>query len=68
MNKEDVVTLVVLNDGETYSDVRGCSIVVVSAADAALLELGEKDIKDLHPLSEIGLNCIASKGWYSDDE
>jgi hypothetical protein len=47
-------TLVVLNDGETYSDIRGCSIIVVDQDGMNLLEAGYK-VSDVIPISEITL-------------
>ena len=58
MKPEDFVTVVVLNDGETFSDIKGCSICVIP------LEQYEEAIenggaaRDFQPISEIGLDSI----------
>jgi len=49
------VAIVVLNDGETYSNVEGCKIVVINDIDAEELECGRASVKDLTPLIEIDL-------------
>ena len=51
-------TLVVLNDGETYSEISGCSIVVVNQAGMELLEAGYK-LKDITPEVEIAMNTVS---------
>ena len=51
-------TLVVLNDGETYSDISGCSIVVVNQAGMELLEAGYR-LKDITPEVEIAMNTVS---------
>lgn len=56
-------TIVVLSDGETYSDLRGCSIIVLTESGIKKLEeegLAPRDLdEDTDIVTEIGLNCIA---------
>lgn len=47
-------TLVVLNDGETYSTISGCSMIVVDEKTLERIQNGES-IKDILPILEIGL-------------
>jgi hypothetical protein len=51
-------TLVVLNDGETYSEISGCSIVVINQAGMELLEAGYR-LKDITPEVEIAMNTVS---------
>ena len=53
-------TIVVLNDGETYTSVKGCSICVITDEQAEQLESGEIACKDLSPISEIGLDSLSA--------
>jgi hypothetical protein len=55
MNKDGFVTLVVLNDGETYTDITGCSIMVVPAEQyyKAVSEGG--DARDFEPVVKVNL-------------
>jgi hypothetical protein len=58
MKPEDFVTVVVLNDGETFTDVRGCSICVIPIEQYnSVIESGG-DAKDFEPVVEIGLDSI----------
>jgi len=52
--KEQYTTLVVLNDGETYTTVSGCSLIVVNEQQLEDISNGEL-IKDIRPILEIGL-------------
>lgn len=54
----DFVTVVVLNDGETFTDIRGCSICIIPIEQykKAIDECG--DAKDFEPIVEIGLDSI----------
>lgn len=47
-------TLVVLNDGETYSQIAGCSLIVVDDATLEKVANGAK-VSDINPILEIGL-------------
>ncbi len=53
------VTLCVLNDGETFTDVSGCKLIVVTSEhyDEVILEGG--DAKDLVPLSVVDLSSLS---------
>jgi hypothetical protein len=56
VNRHKFVTVVVLNDGETYTDVRGCSICVVPLEQyIATVESGG-DARDFEPVVEIALS------------
>jgi hypothetical protein len=55
MKKIETVTVVVLNDGETFTDVRGCSIMVVPAEQYERVIAEGGDAKDFEPIVEIGL-------------
>lgn len=58
INPESFVTVVVLNDGETFTDVRGCSICVVPIEQYnSVIESGG-DASDFQPIAEIGLDSI----------
>ena len=50
-------TLIVLNDGETYSSIDGCSIIVIDQDGMDMLEDGYK-VKDVVPISEITLGTV----------
>ena len=52
-------TIIVLPDGQTWNTITGCSIVVISDADFKLLCEDRIDAKDIKPIAEVGLNCIA---------
>jgi hypothetical protein len=57
-NPSGYQTIVILNDGETYTSVRGCSLCVISDEEAARLDSGEITCGDLSPIAEIGLDSI----------
>lgn len=52
--KEQYTTLVVLNDGDTWTTVSGCSLIVVNEQQLEDISNGEL-IKDIRPILEIGL-------------
>lgn len=52
------VTIVVLNDGETFTDVRGCSICVIPLEQYEKVVNSGGDAKDFEPVVEIGLDSI----------
>jgi hypothetical protein len=54
-----MVTIVVLNDGQTYSDIHGCSICVVPLADYERVIRSGGDARDFKPVVEIGLSNIS---------
>lgn len=47
-------TLVVLSDGETYSQIAGCSLIVVDDDTLEKISNGMK-VSDIDPILEIGL-------------
>jgi hypothetical protein len=53
------VTVVVLNDGETFSDIHNCSICIVPIEQYESVMASGGDAKDFIPVSEIGLNNIS---------
>jgi hypothetical protein len=59
MHVNGYVTLVVLNDGETYSDVHGCSICVVPFEQYRDVVNSGGDAKDFIPVAEFGLSNIS---------
>ena len=52
--KEQYTTLVVLNDGDTWTTVSGCSLIVVNEQQLEDISNGES-IKKIRPILEIGL-------------
>jgi hypothetical protein len=52
------VTIVVLNDGETFTDIRGCCICVVPEEQYNSVVDSGGDAKDFEPIVEIGLDSI----------
>lgn len=59
-DKEKFVTVVVLNDGETFTDVRGCSLCVIPVEQYESVVKAGGDAKDFEPIVEIGLDSIAN--------
>jgi hypothetical protein len=56
MNKPNpILAFVVLDDGETYSRLEGCSIVITTREEMLRMDRESGDIRDLRPLYEIGL-------------
>jgi hypothetical protein len=55
MSDNGFVTIVVLNDGETFTDIAGCSIQVIPAEQyyKAVAEGG--DAKDFTPVTKVNL-------------
>lgn len=53
--KPEVQAIVVLNDGETYSSVKGSCILVISEEDASAIVNDSKSIKDIKPILKIPL-------------
>lgn len=53
-------TIVILQDGETYSGLDQCSICIITEDEAQLLADGEIECGDLHPVAEILLKEIFS--------
>ena len=54
----DLVTLVILNDGSTYTDVSGCTLAVVTREDYEKMVESSGEAKDLTPVVEISLQDI----------
>ena len=52
--KEQYTTLVVLNDGDTWTTVSGCSLIVVNEQQLEDISNGQR-IKNIQPILEIGL-------------
>jgi hypothetical protein len=65
MKSSDFVTIVVLNDGETFSDIRGCSICVIPLKDYEKVLDEGGDAKDFTPIAEIGLDNL---GPFQEEE
>lgn len=61
---QKLTTLVVLNDGETFTGVAGCSLIVVTPEQLEQLDNGTSP-KDIQPVLEIGLTEYHDK---NDDE
>lgn len=59
MNVNGYVTLVVLNDGETYSDIHGCSICVVPFEQYRDVVNSGGDASDFKPVAEFGLSNMS---------
>jgi len=58
MEPTNLVTVVVLNDGETFTDISGCSICIVRKEEVEEILRGGGDAKDLNPLVEIALDSV----------
>ena len=54
----DFVTIVVLNDGETFTDVAGCSICIIPRKQYDEAISAGADARDFEPVVEIGLDSI----------
>lgn len=52
---QQFVTVVVLNDGETFTDIRGCSICVVPLEQYESAVQNGGDARDFQPVVEIAL-------------
>jgi len=53
MSKQQYITVVVLSDGSTFSDIDGCTIQVIPVEQAEL-----DDARDFTPISAILLNEV----------
>ena len=53
------LTIIVLNDGETYTSADKCEILTITKKGAKLLEEGysPKDLEEEHVVSSITLEC-----------
>lgn len=54
MKEQQYTTLVVLNDGDTWTTVSGCSLIVVNEQQLEDISNGQR-IKNIRPILEIGL-------------
>ena len=54
------VTIVVLNDGSTFTDINGCSICVVPYDQYLKVIESGGDAKDFAPITEIGLQLYTT--------
>ena len=52
------VTIVVLNDGETFTDVTGCSICIIPLDDYERVIQEGGDAKDFNPVVELSLDSV----------
>lgn len=43
--------IVVLNDGQTWSPIKGASIITLTQDELDVLSNDECDVRDLHPIS-----------------
>ena len=55
----NMVTIVVLNDGETYTDIHGCSICVIPLADYERVVKMGGDARDFKPVVEMALYNVS---------
>ena len=59
------VTIVVLNDGETFTDISGCSVCIIPLEDYERVIAEGGDARDFRPIVEIALN---DQTFPQDDE
>ena len=52
------VTLCVLNDGTTYTDVNGCKLILVTEEDCIEMVEGSGDLNNLSPLAIVDLSSL----------
>jgi hypothetical protein len=57
-DNEGYVTIVVLNDGQTYTDVHGCELMVVTNKEYYDVSIGGGDASDFNPVVRIVLSNI----------
>ena len=58
----EFVTIVVLNDGETFTDVTGCSICIIPLEDYERVIQEGGDAKDFNPVVELQLESVINPG------
>jgi hypothetical protein len=56
--KPEFVTVVVLNDGETFTDISGCTICVIPVEQYQKAVNSGGDAKDFEPVVEIALDTL----------
>ncbi len=59
---KDLIPIIVLDDGETYSGVDGASICLITPEDHEKLMTEELDACDLDPVFELGLRDFTMPG------
>ena len=59
---KDLIPIIVLDDGETYSGVDGASICLITPEDHEKLMAEELDACDLDPVFELGLHDFTMPG------
>lgn len=57
-DNEGYVTIVVLNDGQTYTDVHGCELMVVNNKEYYDISMNGGDASDFNPVVRIVLSNI----------
>ena len=60
--KDNMHTIIILSDGETWNEIGGCSIFNVTDAEFFKLCNNEINVNDLNPISEIGLTYYGPRG------
>lgn len=58
MSKQQMVTVMVLNDGETFTDISGCRILVVPMSQYEEAIASGGDARDFEPVVEISLENL----------
>ena len=58
----DLIPIIVLDDGETYSGVDGACICLITLEDHEKLVTEELDVEDLDPVFELGLRDFTMPG------
>ncbi len=65
-NSKNFVTVVVLNDGETFTDISGCSICIVPLEQYEEAIRSGGDARDFKPVVEISLDNMTPPMDYED--
>jgi hypothetical protein len=60
--KDNMHTIVILSDGETWNEIGGCSICTITNEEFNKLCNDEIDAGDLNPISEVGLTYYGPRG------
>lgn len=55
---EKLIALVVLNDGETFTDARGCSILIVKDSDYKKAVITGMKADEIPAVMEVGIDCV----------
>jgi len=56
------MVIIILNDGETWSTIDGCSICTITEEEFKKLCNDEITAGDLNPISEMGLSYYGPRG------